>query len=86
MRKNGLRPGEQLRDLRFQRGMSMRDVQAVTERVAKQRRNRKLVMSPSRLSDLENEKVTPNIYRLYALSVAYRCPMTRLLGFYGLQP
>ncbi len=73
-----------MRDLRFKRGMSMRDVQAVTERLAKQKRNRRLTMTPSRLSDLENEKVTPNVYRLYALSVAYRYPMRRLLGFYGL--
>ena len=84
MRTNAFRPGEQLRELRFKRGMSMRDVQTVTERLAKQKRNRKLTMTPSRLCDLENEKVTPNVYRLYALSVAYRCPMTRLLKFYGL--
>ena len=84
MRANGFRPGEQLRDLRTKRGMSMRDVQFVTERLAKQKRNRRLTMTPSRLSDLENEKVTPNIYRLYALSVAYRYPVTRLLKFYGL--
>jgi hypothetical protein len=76
--------GAQLRDLRLQRHMSMRDVHAVTERLAKQKHNRKLTITPSRLSDLENEKVTPDVYRLYALSVAYRCPMTRLLKFYGL--
>jgi len=84
MHKDGFRPGEQLRELRLQRGLTMRDVQEVTQRLAKQRRNRRLAMNPSRLSDLENEKVTPNVYRLYALSVAYRCPMRRLLSFYGL--
>jgi transcriptional regulator with XRE-family HTH domain len=72
MHKNGFRPGDQLRELRFKRGMSMRDVQAVTARLAKQKRNRKLTMTPSRLCDLENEKVTPNVHRLYALSVDYR--------------
>jgi len=42
MHKNGFRPGEQLLELRLKRRMSMRDVQSVTERLAKQKRNRKL--------------------------------------------
>jgi transcriptional regulator with XRE-family HTH domain len=84
MRKQNNKAGEQLRDLRLQRGLTMRDVQDVTERLAKQRHNRRLTISPSRLSDLENERVTPNVYRVYALSFAYRYPMKRLLAFYDL--
>jgi transcriptional regulator with XRE-family HTH domain len=64
MRKQNNKAGEQLRDLRLQRGLTMRDVQDVTARLAKQRHNRRLTISPSRLSDLENERVTPNVYRV----------------------
>jgi transcriptional regulator with XRE-family HTH domain len=85
MRKQNTGAGEKLRALRLQRGLAMRDVQEMTKQLAKQKRNPKLTISPSRLSDLENEQVKPNIYRMYALSVAYKCPVKRLLDFYGLR-
>jgi len=76
--------GKRLCQLRLERGLTMRDVQAVSRKIAGRKRDGSFIIVPSRLSDIENGRVTPSIYRLYSLSVAYRCPMRRLLRFYGL--
>ncbi len=42
-------------------------------------------MPRSRLSETETIDRTPSIYMLHALSVIYRCDITRLLAIYGLK-
>ncbi|MFI5110684.1 MAG: hypothetical protein ACHP78_17815 [Terriglobales bacterium] len=41
-------------------------------------------MPRSRLCEIETNGRTPNIYCLYALSLAYDVDVRKLLGFYGL--
>ena len=47
-------------------------------------RNRDYIVSPSRLSDIESQGHTPNLYRLHALSLVYDCRVEKLLKFYGI--
>ncbi len=76
--------GRSLAELRKARGLSMRDVDELSQQVANERRNRVFLIPPSRLSEIESRGVIPSIHRLYTLSIVYECTLKKLLGFYGL--
>lgn len=78
------RAGKRMRGLRESLGLTMRDVQGVSRKAAKSLRNSDYAVSPSRLSDIEDKGKTPNLYRLHALALVYKCPVQKLLRFYGI--
>ena len=73
-----------MRELRERMGLSMWEVYDLTRGTATSRRNTDYLVQPSRLSDIERKGMTPNLYRLHALSLVYACPLKRLLRFYGI--
>ncbi len=73
-----------MRGLRESLGLRMREVQDVSKKIATSLRNSDYVVSPSRLSDIEDKGRTPNLYRLHALALAYNCRVEKLLKFYGI--
>ncbi len=75
--------GQNLRILREQLGLTMRDVENASTRIAQKRANDEFVIAPSRLSDVETKGVIPSIYRLYSLAVIYRRDIRELLSWYG---
>lgn len=75
--------GQKMRELRDQLGLTMRDVLKHSRQIARSLRNADYVVSPSRLSDIEDKGATPNLYRLHALSLIYDCRIQKLLKFYG---
>ena len=75
--------GQRLRALREELGLTIRDVEAASTRIAANHSNEDFAISLSRLSDIETKGILPNIYRLYSLSVIYRRDMHELLGWYG---
>jgi len=77
-------PGKRLRTLRESLGLSMSDVEQLTRELAILRRNPRLRVPKSRLSEIETAKRTPGIHCLYALARAYGCDVRKLMGFYGL--
>src|SRR6202167_3671741 len=76
--------GKSLRTLREKLGLTMRDVETSSARMAEKYRNEEFSIPPSRLSDIETKGVLPNIFRLYTLSVIYRRDFRELLGWYGI--
>ncbi|MBV9087136.1 MAG: hypothetical protein JO187_13260 [Acidobacteria bacterium] len=64
-------------------GLTIRDVEAASTRIAANHNNEDFAISLSRLSDIETKGILPNIYRLYSLSVIYRRDMRDLLAWYG---
>jgi transcriptional regulator with XRE-family HTH domain len=78
-----LLPGQQLRMLREQLGLTMRDVEVATARIAGKHGNEDYTISLSRLSDIETKGIVPSIYRLYSLSVIYRRDIREILSWYG---
>ena len=78
-----LPPGKSLRTQREKLGLTMRDVEASSERLADRHQNAEFLIPPSRLSDIETKSLLPSIYRLYALSVIYRRDLRELLSWYG---
>src|SRR5580693_8624266 len=75
--------GQNLRVLREQLGLTMRDVENASARIAQKRANDEFAIPPSRLSDVETKGVVPSIYRLYSLAVIYRRDIRELLSWYG---
>jgi transcriptional regulator with XRE-family HTH domain len=75
--------GLQLRNLREKLGLTMRDVETGTERLARKYGNEEYFIPISRLSDFETKGVIPSIYRLYSLGVLYRLDFRELLRWYG---
>jgi transcriptional regulator with XRE-family HTH domain len=75
--------GQNLRVLREHLGLTMRDVETASARIAQRHNNDEFSVPPSRLSDFETKNVTPSIYRLYSLAVIYRRDIRELLGWFG---
>jgi transcriptional regulator with XRE-family HTH domain len=80
----GLSPGESLRKVREQLGLTIRDVEGASSMIARKYGNHSFAISLSRLSDIETKGVVPGIHKLYALSVIYRRDFYDLLKLYGI--
>jgi len=78
-----LKAGQKLRAVREQLGLTIRDVEAASARIANRHGNPDFSLSLSRLSDIETKGVVPSIYRLYSLAVIYRLELRELLDWYG---
>ena len=77
--------GQKLRRVREEKGLTLRDVQKASLRLAARHRNRRLVLSPGRLSMIETKNEVPSIFRLFALAAIYGRDIKELLTFYGLK-
>ena len=74
--------GQKLRVLRERLGLTMRDIEAASERIARKRNNEEYLVPISRLSDFETKGVIPSIYRLYSLAVICRRDLREILLWY----
>ncbi len=80
-----LTAGQQLRSLREQLGLTLRDVEIASDRIAAGHHNQDFALAPSRLSDIETKGGLPSIYRLHSLAVIYRRDVRELLSWYGIE-
>jgi transcriptional regulator with XRE-family HTH domain len=76
--------GQKLKAVRRELGLTMRDVCLETSRIASERHRSAFVVSPSRLSEIENRGTTPNVCRLYSLAIVYKRDIKEILAWYGL--
>ena len=67
-----LHPGEQLRELRNRLGVTTREVEELSRRIAQDRGNDEFCISNAWLTQLENGDSVPSIYKIFSLSVIYR--------------
>lgn len=77
--------GSTLRVIRERLGLTMRDVETASEKIARRRGNEEYFVPISRLSDVETKGVTPSVYRLYSLAVIYRTPIREMFSLYGVE-
>lgn len=75
--------GLRLKSIREQLGLRYREVQQASEMIAQRRGNSDFVIALSRLSDIENKGVLPNIHRVYSLCAIYRLDFSEVLSWYG---
>jgi transcriptional regulator with XRE-family HTH domain len=76
--------GERLKSLRLQARMTTRDVERFSQQLSHSKGNPEYYVSHAWLTDIENGKFTPSIYKLYSLSAIYRLRFTELLDYFGL--
>lgn len=77
--------GEHLRELRNRLGISTREVEELSRRIAQESDNEEFCVSNAWLTQLENKNSVPSIYKLFSLSVIYRTKFTDLLAAFGVQ-
>jgi len=80
-----LEAGHKLRVLREQLGLTVREVESASTKLASRHRNPEYAISISRLSDIETKGILPNIYKIYTLAVIYRKTFSELLTWYGIE-
>jgi transcriptional regulator with XRE-family HTH domain len=78
-----LTPGQRLRALREEFGLTIRDVETASIRIAAKHQNDDFIIPLSRLSDIETKGIVPSIFRLYSLAVVYRRDVRDFLAWYG---
>lgn len=76
--------GSALRRLREGVGLTTREVEAASARLAARYQNKRYVVRISRLCEFENWGATPSIYSLYSLAVIYQKDLDHLLRLYGI--
>jgi hypothetical protein len=77
--------GKLLREERRRARLSTRAVQKLSQQIAQEKdNNQDYYISHGWLTDVENGKFTPSIYKLYSLSLIYKCNYLRVLGFFGI--
>lgn len=76
--------GQRLRAERLRVRLSTRAVQKLSEQIAQEKNNQDYYISHGWLSDVENGKFTPSIYKLYSLSLVYKCNYVEIVAFFGI--
>jgi len=79
-----MKPGHLLRNVREQLGLTLRDVEVASTRIASKYRNNEFAIPLSRLSEIETKGVVPSVFRLHSLAVVYRRDIRELLAMYGI--
>ncbi len=74
--------GKRLRAERLRARLSTRAVQKLSQQIAQEKgNNQDYYISHGWLTDVENGKFTPSIYKLYSLSLIYKCNYLKSPGF-----
>ncbi len=76
-------PGDQLRRLRIRLGITTRDVESLSLRIAEEEKNPEFQISNAWLTQIENSDSVPSIYKLYSLATIYHIKFTDLLFYFG---
>jgi hypothetical protein len=76
--------GPKLLGFRSAAGLTMRDVEAESAKLARKLRNPAYKLSIARLCAYEAKGLIPNIFAMYTLSTIYRRPIMKLLRIYAL--
>jgi hypothetical protein len=76
--------GLKLKRSRERLDLRLRDVEEASSRLAKSYDNEEFTLAISRLADIENRGMVPNIFRLYALCAIYRLDFMEVLEWYGI--
>ena len=77
-----LLPGLRLRQTREKLGLTYRDVECASYKLALRRGRPQFVLHISRLADIENHGVVPTLHKLYAMAVIYHLSPAQIAAWY----
>src|SRR5271155_2018827 len=78
-----LQAGTNLRMTREALGLSLRDVELASIKIAARHHNDEFALNLSRISEIETKGVLPNIFKLYTLSIIFRMDVREITTWYG---
>jgi hypothetical protein len=76
--------GKKLRAERVRVALSTRAVQELSLGIAREKNNQEYYVSHAWLTDAENGRFSPNIYKVHTLSLIYKCSWVDILAFFGI--
>ena len=76
--------GKRLRAERLRVRLSTRAVQKLSQEIAREKNNEDYYISHGWLTEVENGKFTPSIYKLCSLSLIYKCNFAEIVAFFGI--
>jgi transcriptional regulator with XRE-family HTH domain len=77
--------GRRLKALREQLGLSTRDVQAMSRKIAAEKQNEEFFLSHNWVTDIEAGRFRPGMFRMYSISAIYKLNYTEVASYFGLQ-
>ena len=80
-----LNAGQRLRAARERVGLSTRDVQRKSEQIAVEKKNQEYYLSHAWLTDIEQGKFMPGLFKLYSISAIYDKSFTEIASYFGLR-
>lgn len=82
--KQNVEPGERLKQVRTQLGITTREVASFSKPIAEAEGNNEFLVSGPWLTQIENERTAlPSIYKLFTLASIYGLSYSSLLALYG---
>jgi transcriptional regulator with XRE-family HTH domain len=78
------RAGARLKEMRVRLGLTTREVEERSQRIADERHNREYHISHAWVTDIENGEFKPSFFKLYSLSAIYKVGYTEVLSCFGL--
>lgn len=83
-RNVNLAGGKWLRALRERLGLSTRAVQGISKKIAEDKQNHEFYLSHNWVTDIENGKFTPGMFKVYSLSTIYDRKYSDVASHFGL--
>jgi transcriptional regulator with XRE-family HTH domain len=74
--------GERLRRLRIRLGITTREIENLSRKIAEKEGNEEYILSHARLTQIENGVSTPSLYKLFSLSAIYGLAISDLMSCY----
>jgi transcriptional regulator with XRE-family HTH domain len=76
--------GKWLKALRVRLGLSTRAVQGLSQKIADDKQNHEFYLSHNWVTDIENGKFTPGMFKVYSLSTIYDRKYSEVASHFGL--
>lgn len=76
--------GKRLRAVRERLGLSTREVERLSQKIAEEKNSQDYYLSHGWLTDIEAGKFKPNVCKLYSLSLIYKRGLDEMLVFFGM--
>jgi transcriptional regulator with XRE-family HTH domain len=77
-------PGQKLRRVRERLYLRVRDVEQASQKIAEKYHNDEFAVLINRLSEIENRRLVPTLYKLYSLCAIYRLDFLEVMEWYGI--
>ena len=77
-------PGQRLRQIREEHGLTLKDVEELSRRLAEELQTMDYLITAGCVSQVEDNNSLPSFYKLATLSFIYKLPLTEMFHIYGI--